>query len=145
MFFPYVTPRRCPIWRTLEKSPSPPVAALGSDAGVAGFTQRHEIAGVICAAVTERENVMHFFGWRQAVSFLALFAQRVCLDVAVANALPSPAIALVAFGIALKTIVMARRLLLMLSTVKAVGQLGTAGVLTGALWFPWHSLTSIRA
>jgi hypothetical protein len=123
----------------------PPITTFSSDAGVAGFAQRHEIAGAICAAVTERENVVHFFGWRQAASFLALLTQRVCLDVAVANALPGSAVALVALGVALKTIVMVRCLLLMLCTVKTVGQLGTAGVLTGALWFLWHSLTSIRA
>ena len=99
---------------------------------------------IVGAALTEREHVMYLLGGRQLASLLTLLAERVRGNVAVAYSFPSSAVPLVGLRLTLKMIVMIVRLSLMLLAVKTVRQLRTAGVLTRALWFLWHDVTSVR-
>ena len=88
---------------------------------------------------------MHLFGGGQSAFLLTQLAQRVLLDVPVADALPGAAIPaaysrvtvvlLVAFGFRLGVLL----------AEPAVCQLGTAGVRTGALGLCRHRSTSFRA
>ena len=112
---------------------------------VTRLTERHEIMHIVGAALTERKHMVYFLGWRQPTSLLALLAERVRLDEAVADTLPASTVALVCLRLTLEVIVMMVHLLLMLGAVKTARQLRTAGVLARALWFLWHDVTSIRA
>ena len=122
----------------------PAVAHLHGDTRVARLAQRHQIICVVGATVTEREDVMHFLGGCQFALLLTFFTQRMRLDVAVTDPFPSPAIAFVGLRLALKMIVMAYCLPLMLGAIKAVGQLGAAGILARSLWFLWHGFASLE-
>lgn len=81
---------------------------------------------------------MNFFrGSELPVSF-ALLTQRVSLDVAVTDSLPSSAVASSCLWIPLVFFVSSRFLLLMLLTKSSLYKLGAAGVRAGALRFSWH-------
>ena len=108
-----------------------------------GFAQRHEITRLVAAALGEREDVMNLLGGRQLAMLLALFAERVCFDEAVAYSFPSTTVSFVRLRLTLEMIVMIVRLSLMLRAVKTARQLRTAGVLARTLWFLWHEVTSV--
>ena len=108
------------------------------------LAQRHEIVHVVGAALTKRENVVYLLGRSQLAMLLALFAERVCFDKAVAYSFPSTTVPFVRLRLTLEMIVMIVRLSLMLLAVKAIRQLRTAGVLARALRFLWHDVTSVR-
>jgi len=112
---------------------------------VTRLTERHEIMHIVGAALTERKHMVYLLGWRQPTSLLALLAERVRLDEAVADTLPRTTVPFVRLRLTLEMIVMIVRLSLMLLAVKTVRQLRTAGVLARALWFLWHDVTSVRA
>ena len=112
---------------------------------VTRLTERHEVMHIVGAALTERKHMVYLLGWRQPTSLLALLAERVRLDEAVADTLPRTTVPFVRLRLTLEMIVMIVRLSLMLLAVKTVRQLRTAGVLARALWFLWHDVTSVRA
>ena len=85
---------------------------------------------------------MYLLGWRQPTSLLALLAERVRLDEAVADTLPRTTVPFVRLRLTLEMIVMLVRLSLMLWAVKTACQLRTAGMLAWSLWFSWHDVTS---
>ena len=120
----------------------PAVAHLYGDTRVARLAQRHQIICVVGAAVTEREDVMHFLGGCQPALLLTFLTKRVRLDVAVADALPRTTIPYIRLRLTLEMIVMIIRLSLMLWAVKTACQLRTAGMLAWSLWFSWHDVTS---
>lgn len=109
------------------------------------LAQRHEIVHVVGAALTKRENVVYLLGRSQLAMLLALFAERVCFDKAVAYSFPSTTVTLVCLRLTLEMIVVIVHLLLVLGAVKTARQLRTAGVLARALWFLWHDVTSVQA
>ena len=98
----------------------PTIPQLNSDPGVAGLAQAHEIAVRMGAALTERQDVMYFLGGGDAAILLALLAQRVRLDVSVADTLPRTAVAFVGLGVALVLVVLGIGSLLVFFTVNAV-------------------------
>ena len=100
---------------------------------------------IVGAALTEREHVMYLLSGRQLAMLLALLAERVCFDEAVAYSFPSTTVPFVRLRLTLEMVVMIVRLSLMLRAVKAIRQLRTAGVLARALRFLWHDVTSVRA
>ena len=111
---------------------------------VTRLTERHEVMHIVGAALTERKHMVYLLGWRQLAMLLALFAERVCFDEAVAYSFPSTTVSFVRLRLTLEMIVMIVRLSLMLRAVKTARQLRTAGVLARALWFHWHDVTSVR-
>ena len=101
-------------------SVAPSVTHLNSDTGVAGLAKAHEVAVRMGAALAERQDVMYFLGDGDAPVLLALLAQRVRLDVSVADTLPRTAVAFVGLGVALVLVVLGIGSLLMFFTVNAV-------------------------
>jgi hypothetical protein len=94
---------------------------------------------VIGAALTERENVVYLLGRCQPTGSLALLAERVCLDEAVADTLPASTVAFVCLRLALEVVVMIVHLLLMLGTVLLVyGEPTAAGISAGTFGFVGH-------
>ena len=61
------------------------------------LAQRHEIVHVVGAALTKRENVVYLLGRSQLAMLLALFAERVCFDKAVAYSFPSTTVTPVSY------------------------------------------------
>ena len=122
----------------------PTVAALCSDSGVTGFTKGHQITLFIAAAFRERKDVVDLFGRRQLALLLALLAKGVQLDVAVADALPTSAVAFVGLRVSLVLVVLFVHDLLMLGAVLlTLSEPTAAGVGAGTLWFMWHGFTSL--
>ena len=70
----------------------PAIPALGVDSGVTGFTEGNEVVPCVCATLGKRYLVMHLLSGSQPAIPLAQLAQRVLLDVPVADALPGAAI-----------------------------------------------------
>lgn len=70
----------------------PAVAALGVDSGMAGLAQGNEIVSRVGSAFSQRLLVVDLFSGGQPAFLLAQLAQRVLLDVPVADALPGAAI-----------------------------------------------------
>ena len=106
---------------------------------VTRLTERHEVMHIVGAALTERKHMVYLLGWRQPTSLLALLAERVRLDEAVADTLPRAAVAFICLRLALEMIVVIVHLLLMLGTVLlACGEPTAAGIGAGTLWFVGH-------
>ena len=96
------------------------VVAADRDAGMAAFTQRHEISRVVCASVCQRQDVMHFLGRRQSSFLLALFAQRMRLNITRANPSPCTTVTLAGVWIPLIFVVMMLGNLLVLVAVPSI-------------------------
>ena len=98
----------------------PTVTHLDSDAGVTGLAKAHEVAVRVSAALTERQDVMYFFGSSDSAILLALLAKRVGFDVAVTDTLPRTAVAFVGLGVSLVLVVLGIGSLLMFFTENTV-------------------------
>ena len=120
----------------------PSVTALRMDLGVAGMAEGHQVRFTVVAAFSQRLDVMHLLRLDEPAFLLAPLTKRVCIHIAVTDAFPRPAI--FSFECRIPSILFIALVLqfLMLLTKSAVRQLGTAGVGTWTLWFPWHRLTS---
>jgi hypothetical protein len=82
---------------------------------------------------------MHFFCSGKLALLLTLFTERVGLDVAVTDTLPSTTISLVGSGVTLELVVVFVHCFLVLGTVLlAFCKPTAAGISTGTLWFVWH-------
>ena len=109
-----------------------------------GFTKSHQIAFFIAATLGERKDVMDLFGRRQLALLLTLLAERVGLDIAVADSLPASAVAFVGLGVSFVLVVLFVHDLLMFSAVLlTLSEPTAAGVGAGTLWFIWHRYTSL--
>ena len=95
----------------------PSVTHLNGDAGMAGFTQSHEVARFIPSTFGKRKNMVYFFGNSKSALLLAFLAQRVRFDVTVADAFPCSSVAFVGSWVALVLVVVFGCNLLMLGTV----------------------------
>ena len=120
----------------------PSVTHLDSDSCVTAMAESHEIVHSVSPATRQRKDVVDFLGGSQLALLLALLAERVCLDKAVADTLPRTTVPFVRLRLTLEMIVMIIRLSLMLWAVKTACQLRTAGMLAWSLWFSWHDVTS---
>lgn len=123
----------------------PAIPALGVDSGVTGFTEGNEVVPCVCATLGKRYLVMHLLSGSQPAIPLAQLAQRVLLDVPVADALLGAAIPTAYSRVTVVLLVAFSFRLGVLLAEPAVRQLGTAGVRTGALWLCGHHSTSFRA
>ena len=120
-------------------SSSPPVATLGSDSRVAGFTKSHEIALLVAAAFRERKDVVYLLGGRKPALLLAFLTERMRLDVAVSDTLPGTTVPFVGGGVAFVLVVLFCNNLLMLGAVLlALSKPTAAGVGTWTFGFVWH-------
>ena len=120
---------------------SPPVTAFGMDSGVTGFAKGDQIISCVSATFRKRNLVMYLLGWRQPSVLLAQLADGMLLHIAVPDAFPGPSIPaayswipvvlLVAFGFYLGVFL----------AESSIGQLGAAGIGTGALGLLRHHVT----
>ena len=109
------------------------VVAADRNAGVAALAQRHEISRVVCASVCQRQDVMHFLRGRQPAFLLALFAQRVRLNITRTDYPPCSTVTLAGVRVALIFVVMMLGNLPVLVAIPAISQSATAGVGAGTL------------
>jgi len=111
---------------------------------VAGLTKSHEVAPFIASAFGEREDVVNLFSWSDLSLFLTLLAERMRLDVAVTDTLPSTTISLIGSRVTFILVVMFVHCFLMLGAVLLTFSKPTAaGVSTWTLRFVWHRFTSL--
>ena len=100
---------------------------------MAALTQRHEIVFIVRTAVCQRQDVMHFLGRRQSSCLLALFAQRMRLNITRANPSPCTTVTLAGVWIPLIFVVMMLGNLPVFIAIPAISQSATAGVGAGTL------------
>lgn len=117
----------------------PPSVVLAGGLGrVARLTQRLQVRLVMGATIFERDDVVDLLGRGDAPVLLAVFAQRVGLDVGVAYLAPAVVVALVDRRI---TLIRPITLILCFGVSRAesvVGEFGAAGLGAGAFRFPRH-------
>lgn len=109
---------------------------------VARLAQGHQVTDFIGAATRYREYMMYFFGENHLAFFKALFAERVLLDVAVADPFPAAAIFLMHIRRPLILIVLSTRFLAVLITVGPIRQVRTARISARLLRLSGHRITS---
>ena len=110
---------------------------------MAGVAEGHQVCFIVVAALSQRLDMMHLLRPGKSAFLLAPLTKRVCIHVPVTDAFPRPSI--FSFDCRVPAILFITLVLqfLMLLAEPAVRQLGTAGVGTRSLWFPWHQLTSL--
>ena len=121
----------------------PAVTALGMDSGVTGFTQGNEVVPRMGSAFRQRLLVVDLLGGGQPAFLLTQLAQRVLLDVPVADALPGAAIPTAYSRVTVVLLVAFSFRLGVLLAEPAVRQLGTAGVRTRSFGSAWQWFTSV--
>ena len=84
--------------------------------------------------------MVDFLGGNQHTLGVAFLAERMCLDVAVTDALPRPSIPTAYSRVSVVLLVALVFLTFMLLAEPTLRKVGTAGVGTGTLWFSWHLL-----
>ena len=118
------------------------VVAADRNAGMAALAQRHEISRVVCAAVCQRQDVMHFLRGRQPAFALTLLAKRMRLNITRTDSPPCSTVTLAGVRVALIFVVMMLGNLPVLVAIPAISQSATAGVGAGTLGSPWHIVAS---
>ena len=113
------------------------------DLRVARLAQAHQVAGLVCAALRNRKNMMNFLDWCQPAFLEALLTQGVGRCIPVTDTLPSPAVFAVDIRVALVLVVPLPVQLLVLRAEASISKPWTAGVSAGFLWTPWHIITSL--
>ena len=84
---------------------------------------------------------MHLLRFYEPAFPLAPLTKQVCIHVPVTDAFPCPSIPALGCRVPVVLFVPLILQLLMFLTEPSIRQLGTAGVGTRPLWFPWHRLT----
>ena len=116
-----------------------PTPALGGrDAGMAGLAQCHEILGIMSSAIRERENVMNFRRRSNPGLTPAHFAQGMRRDIPAPDGWPHAVVPLFRFWRPLISVVPGGDQPFVIRAVRFVGEIRTAGIPAGFLWFPWH-------
>jgi hypothetical protein len=111
---------------------------------VAGFTKSHEVTPFIASAFGERKDVVYLFGRSELTLLLTFLTERMRLDVAVTDTLPSTTISFVGSRVTFVLVVLFIHCFLMLGTVLlAYSKPTAAGVSTGTFRFVWHWFTSL--
>ena len=105
---------------------------------MATLTQRHEVALVVRAAISQRQDVMYFLGRRQPVLYHTLLAKGVRLDIMRTDLLPCATVAFVGVRIAQVSVVLMPRNLLVFIAEPAVCQSSAPGIGTRSLGFVGH-------
>ena len=121
----------------------PPVTTLGVYLGMAGMAEGHQVRFTVVTALSQRLDVMHLLCLDEPAFPLASLTKRVCIHVSVTDAFPRPSI--FSFDCRVPAVLLISLVFysLMLLTEPPICQLGTVGVGTRPLWFPWHQLTSL--
>ena len=114
------------------------------NSGMALFAQGKQIIFLMCPTLCQRLDVMHLLRLDEPAVPLALLTKRVCIHVPVTDAFPCSSVPALGCWVPAVLFVTLVLQLLMFLTEPAIRQLGTAGVGTRPLWFPWHRLTSSR-
>ena len=116
------------------------IVAADRDSGVAALTQRHEVACIIRATVSQRHNVMHFLRGCQPTFPFTLLAQGMRLNVLQPCPAPCSAVTFVGIRVAFITVVIMLRGLPVIIAIPSIGQLTAAWIGARTLWFSWHAL-----
>ena len=136
-----MTQRRSPAAPLVEMKTAPwgsPVAQLLVCPLVARAAQALEVAPSVRASLTDRHDVMHLIHQRDPAFLKATLTQRVLPCVAVTDTLPGSAIFLVLVRCSHVQIVLTVCFDSMFLAVTVLCQVGTSGISTGFLRFPWH-------
>ena len=110
---------------------------------MARYAERHQIALLMCAAVSKRSDMMDERRENISPLLFALFAERMPCQISVTNPAPHVAIPLVLIIAAREVVVMSLHDFLVLLTVTAfpVCKIRTACHSTRALWFSRHCIS----
>lgn len=117
-------------------SVSPPVVTTRNLGRMTRLTQGLQVRLIMRATIFERDDVVNLLGWRHTPLSLALFTQRVGLDVGVADFAPAVVVALVDRRV---TLIRPVPLVFCTSVSRAeavVGEFWAAGLGAGAFRFP---------
>lgn len=106
--------------------------------GVAGLTERHQIAELTATALRHWSYVVNLLGWCQLSLFQTHLAQWVLTYVSAADLFPCSSVMLIGIGTAFVLVVTAPCRLLVFLAVLTDTQVRTAGKGTGTLGFRGH-------
>ena len=120
-----------------------PVAKVVVDLGVAGTAKAHQIVPCMSTALRDGNDVVYLIHGCQPSFLKTHLAERMRRSVAVTDSLPGSAVFLIYVRTAFVFVVLPAGGRFMLLAVLPIREVGTAGVGAGALWFPWHRLTSL--
>jgi len=114
---------------------------------MAGYTERHQVALIVRAAVGERSNMMHECRENVSALLFALLAERIPRQVSISNPAPCAAIPCVLIVATGKMLVMSLHDFLVRLTVATlpVRKVRAARHAAGALRLSRHRFTSIPA
>jgi hypothetical protein len=104
-------------------------------------TQTHQVGLIMRTTITKRQDMMNFLCRFHTPFLLALFTQRVLMNVMVTDPFPGPAIAFSGCWVTIVPLITSGFLFDMFFTEPTRCQLGTARVRAGSLWFGWHQIT----
>ena len=118
----------------------PTISHLHCNAGMTWLAEGHEVSFVIRAAMTERQDVMHFGRYRQLTFTLAQLTER--MQVQESCTYLSPCIAIPSLGCRVSAIllILLACQMFMLRTVPCIRQFWTAGITAWLLWTSWHTI-----
>ena len=119
----------------------PPITAFGMDFGVTRFAKGDQIISCVSATLGKRNLVMYLLGWRQPSVLLAQLADGMLLYIAVPDAFPRPSISTVYSRVPVVLLVAFGFYLGVFFAESSIGQLGAAGIGTGALGLFGHHVT----
>lgn len=125
----------------------PAVAMLGMNPCVTRFAQGDEIVFIMRSTLGEWALMVYLLGCNVASVLQALLTQWVGRSIAVADAFPSSAVALLGSRVTVVAFIPLGLQLGVLLTEAPVCQVGAAGIGTWSLWFSWqysHLLLGIR-
>lgn len=121
----------------------PTVATLGMDFRMTGLTQRNKITLLVCSSLGQRQLVMHLLHRTKQTFPIAFLTEWVLGYIAVTDSFPCPSVPTAYSRVSVVLLVALVLLPLVFLTEPPLCQVGTAGKGTGALWFSWHSATSL--
>ena len=120
----------------------PSVTTLSMYLCVTTLAKGDQIVSVMCSTFSQRLLVMHLFNWYNHTLLKTNFTKRMCLNVAVSNALPHSSIPTAYSRIPVVLLVPGVLLLLMLLAEPFVRKFRTAWESTRLLRFSWHCPSS---
>lgn len=119
----------------------PPVTTFGVDSGVTGLAKGNQIISCMGTALGKRNLVVYLLGRRQPSVLLAQLADGMLLHIAVPDAFPGPSIPATYSWVPVVLLVAPGFYLGVFLAESSIGQLGAAGVGTGALGLFGHHVT----
>lgn len=117
-----------------------PIAHLNVDLVVARTAEGHEVAAIVCAAFTDRDDVVHLFHERDPSFCQTPLAKRMLRSIAIPDPFPGTTVLPVHIRCAGIFVVLPVYFFPVLFAVLSVRESGTAGPGAGSFWFRRHFL-----